>query len=61
MADVDFIALPTVQTPPRPIPLNLRIGLLEALMLERQNTVAVNFAGNPRWRCQFRCVMRMWP
>lgn len=44
---VDFIALPTVQTPPKPIPPNSKIGLLEALMLERQNTVAVNFAGNP--------------
>jgi amidase len=43
---VDFIALPTVQTPPKPIPA-FRIGLMEALMLELQNTVAVNFAGNP--------------
>jgi len=25
----------------------LKIGLMELLMLERQNTVAVNFAGNP--------------
>ena len=44
---VDFIALPTLQTPPPPIPPNLKIGLLEARMLELQNTVAVNFAGNP--------------
>jgi len=44
---VDFIALPTVQKPPLPIPPNLKIGLLEALMLEMQNTAAVNFAGNP--------------
>ena len=44
---VDFIALPTVQKPPLPIPPNLKIGLLEALMLEMQNTVAVNLAGNP--------------
>jgi Asp-tRNA(Asn)/Glu-tRNA(Gln) amidotransferase A subunit family amidase len=44
---VDFIALPTLQTPPPPIPPNLKIGLMELLMLERQNTVAVNFAGNP--------------
>jgi Asp-tRNA(Asn)/Glu-tRNA(Gln) amidotransferase A subunit family amidase len=43
---VDFIALPTVQTPPKPIP-TFRIGVMEALMLELQNTVAVNFAGNP--------------
>jgi Asp-tRNA(Asn)/Glu-tRNA(Gln) amidotransferase A subunit family amidase len=44
---VDFIALPTVQKPPPPIPRNLKIGVLEALVLEMQNTVAVNFAGNP--------------
>jgi amidase len=44
---VDFIALPTLQTTPPPIPPNLKIGLMELLMLERQNTVAVNFAGNP--------------
>ncbi|MEA3208043.1 MAG: amidase [Chthoniobacter sp.] len=45
--DVDFIALPTMQSTPPPIPPNLRIGLLEALVLKLQNTVAVNFAGNP--------------
>ena len=44
---VDFIALPTLQTPPPPIPPNLKIGVLEARMLQLQNTVAVNFAGNP--------------
>ncbi len=44
---VDFIALPTLQTSPLPIPLNWKIGLLEAQMLDLQNTVAVNFAGNP--------------
>ncbi len=44
---VDFIALPTVQKPPPPIPPNLKIGVFEALVLEMQNTVAVNFAGNP--------------
>jgi amidase len=44
---VDFIALPTVQTPPKPIPPNLKIGVMEAVMLKLQNTVAVNFAGNP--------------
>ena len=43
---VDFIALPTVQTPPKPIP-RFIIGLMEARMLALQNTVAVNFAGNP--------------
>jgi len=44
---VDFIALPTVQTPPPLIPPNLKIGILEARVLQLQNTVAVNFAGNP--------------
>jgi Asp-tRNA(Asn)/Glu-tRNA(Gln) amidotransferase A subunit family amidase len=45
--NVDFIALPTLQTTPPPIPPNLKVGLLEARVLEKQNTVAVNFAGNP--------------
>jgi Asp-tRNA(Asn)/Glu-tRNA(Gln) amidotransferase A subunit family amidase len=45
---VDFIALPTLQGTPPPMPLlNLRIGILEAYVLQFQNTVAVNYAGNP--------------
>lgn len=44
---VDFIALPTLQTTPLPLALNFKIGVLEALVLDKQNTVAVNFAGNP--------------
>lgn len=44
---VDLIALPTTQTTPPPIPPNLKIGLLEAAMLNLQNTVPVNLAGNP--------------
>lgn len=44
---VDFIALPTLQSTPPGIPPNLRIGLMEVFMLDFQNTVAVNFAGNP--------------
>ncbi|EDY22232.1 Amidase [Chthoniobacter flavus Ellin428] len=44
---VDFIALPTLQSTPPGIPPNLKIGLLEIFMLDFQNTVAVNFAGNP--------------
>jgi amidase len=45
---VDFIALPTLQkTPPGKPLFNLRIGILEAHLLQVQNTVAVNFAGNP--------------
>jgi Asp-tRNA(Asn)/Glu-tRNA(Gln) amidotransferase A subunit family amidase len=45
---VDIIALPTLQktTPGLPL-LNLRIGILEAHILQLQNTVPVNFAGNP--------------
>src|ERR1043166_3868979 len=46
--NVDFIALPTLQTPPPPMPPNFKIGVMEAIMLGLQNTVAVNFAGNPR-------------
>jgi amidase len=44
---VDFIALPTLQATPPPIPPILKVGLLEARVLKLQNTVAVNFAGNP--------------
>jgi Asp-tRNA(Asn)/Glu-tRNA(Gln) amidotransferase A subunit family amidase len=44
---VDFIALPTMQATPPAIPIDFRIGVLEAVVLKIQNTVAVNFAGNP--------------
>src|SRR6267143_4105469 len=44
---VDFIALPTLQTLPPTIPLIGRIAILEARVWGLQNTVAVNFAGNP--------------
>ncbi len=44
---VDFIALPTIQSAPPPIPPDLKIGIIEALVLEFQNTVPANFAGNP--------------
>jgi amidase len=44
---VDFIALPTVQVTPPPLPPNLKFGLRELITLQLQNTVAVNFAGNP--------------
>jgi len=45
---VDLIALPTLQKTPPGLPLlNLRIGILDAYLLQVQNTVAVNFAGNP--------------
>jgi amidase len=45
---VDFIALPTLQkAPPLLPPFNLRLGILDAHVLQIQNTVPVNFAGNP--------------
>jgi amidase len=44
---VDFIALPTLQTLPPRMPVLSKIPILEALLLDLQNTVAVNFAGNP--------------
>jgi amidase len=51
---VDFIALPTLQRLPPRIPLvgrsallEAQIALFEAEMLGLQNTVAVNYAGNP--------------
>jgi len=44
---VDFIALPTMQVATPLIPPNFGVGVLEGVMLTLQNTVAVNFAGNP--------------
>jgi len=44
---VDLIALPTLQTTPPAIPWIGRIALLEARVLNIQNTVPVNLAGNP--------------
>jgi amidase len=45
---VDLIALPTLQKTPPGLPLlNLRIAILDAYVLQQQNTAAVNFAGNP--------------
>jgi len=44
---VDFIALPTLQVATPLIPPNFGVGVLEGVMLNLQNTVAVNFAGNP--------------
>src|SRR3954447_3956506 len=45
---VDLIALPTLQkAPPLLPPFNLRLAILDAHVLQIQNTVAVNYAGNP--------------
>jgi amidase len=44
---VDFIALPTMQTLPPRIPVFSKLPILEALVLDLQNTVPVNLAGNP--------------
>src|SRR4029078_8246236 len=44
---VDFIALPTLKSPPLNIPLWGRFATFEARALGMQNTVAVNYAGNP--------------
>ena len=45
---VDFIALPTLQTTPPGLPLiDLNLGILDALMLQIQNTTPVNLAGVP--------------
>ena len=44
---VDFIAVPTLQQMPPRIPLFGRSGVFESRMIAIQNTVAVNFAGNP--------------
>ena len=44
---VDFIALPTLKGLPPTVPLFGGTPALEALTLSLQNTVAVNYAGNP--------------
>jgi Asp-tRNA(Asn)/Glu-tRNA(Gln) amidotransferase A subunit family amidase len=44
---VDVIALPTLQGTPFLILPNVDVGLVEAQMLQFQNTVPVNYAGNP--------------
>jgi Asp-tRNA(Asn)/Glu-tRNA(Gln) amidotransferase A subunit family amidase len=44
---VDFIALPTLQSTPPLMTINLRIGVMDARVLSMQNTVPVNVAGNP--------------
>jgi len=47
LKQVDVIALPTLQRPPSYIPPAPDAGLLEAQVLQLQNTVPVNYAGNP--------------
>jgi len=44
---VDLIALPTLQRAPFYRPFTPDAGLLEAQVLQMQNTVPVNYAGNP--------------
>ena len=44
---VDLIALPTLKTLPPHIPFWGRTALFEARVIALQNTVAVNYAGNP--------------
>jgi Asp-tRNA(Asn)/Glu-tRNA(Gln) amidotransferase A subunit family amidase len=44
---VDFIAVPTLQKLPPRVPFFGRSAAFEALVLDMQNTEAVNFAGNP--------------
>lgn len=44
---VDFIALPTLKGRPLRIPLIGKSAVFEAFLLEYQNTVPVNYAGNP--------------
>ena len=44
---VDFIALPTINSLPPHNPIFARSAIFEAQVLALQNTVAVNYAGNP--------------
>lgn len=47
LKDVDAIALPVLRTVPPKIPKLEEVAIFEARVLAIQNTVAVNFAGNP--------------
>ncbi len=48
LARVDLIALPTVNSNPLPIPTFFRRNaIIDSLVFAQQNTVAVNYAGNP--------------
>jgi amidase len=47
LRNVDFIVLPTLKNPPLQIPLWGRFATFESRVLGMQNTVAVNYAGNP--------------
>ncbi|MDB6074299.1 MAG: Amidase [Verrucomicrobiaceae bacterium] len=47
LAKVDFIALPTLQSAPPKVPLFGTSAIFELLNIGRQNTQAVNLAGNP--------------
>ena len=55
---VDFIALPTLQKLPPTIP---TLPLFEAQILNLQNTVAVNFAGNPALAIPVPLKERIFP
>ena len=44
---VDFIALPTMKKLPPRVPLFMSSVVFELLVFDMQNTIAVNFAGNP--------------
>ena len=55
---VDFIALPTLQKLPPTIPTSV---LFEAQMLNLQNTVPVNFAGNPALALPIPLNARVFP
>jgi Asp-tRNA(Asn)/Glu-tRNA(Gln) amidotransferase A subunit family amidase len=58
---VDFIALPTLKKlPPHPLIFE-RSALFEARVLNIQNTVAVNYAGNPAIAIPIRYQKRGFP
>lgn len=44
---VDFLVWPTLKTTPPYMPIDLRIGVMEARFLALQNTAALNYSGNP--------------
>jgi Asp-tRNA(Asn)/Glu-tRNA(Gln) amidotransferase A subunit family amidase len=44
---VDFIALPTLQSTPPLMTINFRVGIMDSRVLGLQNTVPANLAGNP--------------
>ena len=52
---MDFIALPTMQNLPPKLPFFRADAVFEWMVFNMQNTIAVNYAGNPASPCPSPC------